>query len=63
MVISGLTLIFLFANPDYRVGVWGCAVWYGLGLLYFGLVGRHRLVYSPEEDFAVKQRQAAGLDG
>ncbi len=62
LVISALTLISLFANPDYRVGVWGCAVWYGLGLLYFGMVGRHRLVYSPEEDFAIKQRQAAGLD-
>ncbi len=62
LVISALTLVFLFANPDYRVGVWGCAVWYGLGLLYFGFVGRHRLVYSPEEDFAVKQRRAAGLD-
>ncbi len=62
LIISALTLIFLFANPDYRVGVWGCAIWYGLGLLYFGLVGRHRLVYSPEEDFAVKQRQAAGLE-
>jgi len=60
--ISALTLIFLFANPDYRIGVWGCAIWYGLGLLYFGLVGRHKLVFSPEEAFAIKQRRDAGLD-
>jgi ethanolamine permease len=62
LAISSVTLVFLLANPDYRVGVWGCAVWYGLGLAYFALVGRHRLVYSPEEDFATTQRRAAGLD-
>lgn len=60
--IAVVTLVFLFANPDYRIGVWGCAVWYAAGLAYFGLVGRHHLVYSPEEDFAVRQREAAGLD-
>jgi ethanolamine permease len=61
MIIAVLTLIFLFQNPDYRVGVYGCAIWYACGLLYFGLIGRRKLVYSPEEDFAVTERAKAGL--
>ena len=61
-VIALITLFFLFLNPDYRVGVWGCAVWYAAAVLYFALYGRKTLVYSPEEDFAVTQRAAHGLD-
>ena len=57
-IIAGLiafaTLCFLFLNPDYRVGVYGCAVWFAAGLLYFAFIARKKLVYSPEEDFAVK---------
>ena len=61
-VIALITLLFLFLNPDYRVGVWGCAVWYAAAVLYFAVYGRKTLVYSPEEDFAVTQRAAHGLD-
>jgi ethanolamine permease len=53
--IAALTLVFLFLNPDYRIGVVGCAIWFSAGLLYFAVLGRHKLVYSPEEDFAVNQ--------
>jgi ethanolamine permease len=52
-VIASITLVTLFLNAEYRVGVIGCAIWFGAGVLYFGLRGRHMLVYSPEEDFAV----------
>lgn len=58
-LIAAGTLIALFANPDYRVGIYGVAAWYVAGLLYFALYGRHKLVYSPEEEFAVKHIQAA----
>ena len=61
-VIALITLFFLFLNPAYRAGVWGCAVWYAAAVLYFALYGRKTLVYSPEEDFAVTQRAAHGLD-
>ena len=61
-VIALITLLFLFLNPDYRVGVWGCAVWYAAAVLYFAVYGRKTLVYSPEEDFAATQRAAHGLD-
>ena len=53
-VIACATLCSLFLNPDYRVGIYGCAVWLAAGLLYFAFTARKRLVYSPEEAFAVK---------
>jgi len=52
--IAGITLIVLFLNPDYNKGVWGAAVWFALGIAYFALYARKRLVLSPEEEFAVK---------
>jgi ethanolamine permease len=58
-VVSGsialVTLLFLFLNPDYRVGVYGCALWFGAGLVYFAVHARKALVYSPEEEFAVER--------
>jgi ethanolamine permease len=53
-IISGITLIVLFLNPDYNKGVWGAAIWFGLGIAYFALYARKRLVLSPEEEFAIK---------
>ena len=53
-LIALATLCFLFLNADYRLGLYGCAAWFAAGLLYFALIGRRRLVYSPEEDFAVR---------
>jgi amino acid transporter len=32
----------------------GAALWYALGLFYFAVYARHRLVLSPEESFAVR---------
>ncbi len=62
-VVAGLialaTLCFLFLNPEYRVGVYGCAVWFAAGLLYFAFKSRTRLVYSPEEEFAVRHARPA----
>jgi len=54
LAIALVTLVGLFASdPVYRRVVIGAAVWYALGLAWFALVGRHRLVLSPEERFAV----------
>ena len=61
-LIATVTLVFLFLNKDYVVGVVGCAVWFAAGLLYFALVGRKNLVYSPEEEFAVRQRGGSGSE-
>jgi ethanolamine permease len=57
MAISGITLLFLFINPDYRPGVVGCALWFLAGIAYFAFYARHRMIRSPEEEFAVVERQ------
>ncbi|MGH6953479.1 MAG: amino acid permease, partial [Alphaproteobacteria bacterium] len=61
LVISVVVLLFMFLNPAYRVGVVGMAIWYVFGLGYFALVSRKRLVRSPEEEFALRERAKAGL--
>lgn len=62
IIISVVTLYMQFQDPLYRDGVVGVAIWYAAGIVYFAVYGRNTLVYSPEEDFAVKQRAKAGLD-
>lgn len=62
LVLALVTLVFLFLNPDYRLGVWGCAAWYALGLGYFAVHARHQLILSPEEEFARENRARAGLE-
>ena len=44
-------------NADYRPGVYGVAVVYLVALAYFAAAGRHRLVLSPEEEFAHHPRR------
>jgi ethanolamine permease len=46
-------LVALFLNAGYRPAVYGIAIWFALGLLYFALSGRNKLVLSPEEEFAL----------
>jgi ethanolamine permease len=48
-----VSLVSLFWNDDYRPGVVGVAIFYAVALVYFALAGRHRLVLSPEEEFAM----------
>jgi ethanolamine permease len=60
-VIAGLlaatSLVAIFLNEAYRPGVYGVAIYYVLGVLYFAVAGRNRLVLSPEEEFALTQGQ------
>ena len=53
VVIALVTLYFQLTDPVYRTGVVWVAGWFALGILYFALVGRHRLILSPEEEFAM----------
>lgn len=52
-VIAAITFIGVFLNPDFRPAIIAIAVLYAIGLALFGLVGRTRLVLSPEEEYAV----------
>ena len=58
-IIAAITFIGVFINPDFRPAIIAIAVVYAIGLLLFGFVGRHRLVLSPEEEYAV----TGGLHG
>lgn len=51
--IALVSLIAIFWNDDYRPGVYGVAIFYVVAVAYFAIAGRHRLVLSPEEEFAV----------
>lgn len=62
IIIAAVTLYMQFQDPAYRGGMIGVAIWYAAGIVYFALHGRKTLVYSPEEDFAVKARGRMGLD-
>lgn len=51
--IALVSLVSLYTKADYRPGVYGTLIYFVLGILYFAVAGRHRLVLSPEEEFAV----------
>ena len=59
LVIAAITFVAVLINPTYRPAVIAIVVFYIVGLLVFGLYGRHRLVLSPEEEYAV----TGGLHG
>jgi ethanolamine permease len=57
ILIALWTMAYQLRDPTYLKGAYLAMAWYVGGLLYFGLVGRHRLVLSPEERFAISQAQ------
>lgn len=60
IVIAAVTLVYQLLDPVFAAGVLGVGAWFAVGLAWFALVGRHRLVLSPEEAFALKARETAG---
>jgi len=61
-IIAVVSLVAIFLNEAYRPGVYGVAAYYVLGVLYFAIAGRHKLVLSPEEEFALT-RGEQGVPG
>jgi ethanolamine permease len=55
--IALVTLATLFRNADYNKGVVGAAAWFTLGIAYFAVHGRKRLVLAPEEEAAIRHRE------
>lgn len=53
VLIALVTLYYQLQDPLYRRGVYAALAWYVAGVLYFAFVGRHKLVLSPEEEFAL----------
>jgi hypothetical protein len=54
-VIAGVTLVFQLLDPVFAAGVFWVGVWFVLGVIWFALVGRNRLVLAPEEAFAMEK--------
>lgn len=55
LVIAVAAAMFMLLDPALRPGVIGCAVVLALGLAWFLLFARHRLIRSPEEIFALAE--------
>jgi ethanolamine permease len=57
IAIALWTMYYQLQDEAYVRGVYAALAWYGAGLLYFAVVGRHRLILSPEEAFAMQLPQ------
>jgi len=55
--IAVVSLVSLYTTPLYVCGAVGTLVYFLLGIAYFALIGRNRLVLSPEEEFALTRGQ------
>ncbi|HTN59995.1 MAG TPA: amino acid permease [Devosia sp.] len=57
VIIAAVTLYFqVTSDAAYRAGILGVAIWFAICIAYFALFGRHRLILSPEEEFALEHR-------
>ena len=59
VIIALVTIYMQLQDPVYVVGVLWVAAWFAVGIVYFALVGRHKLILSPEEEFAMARGEAA----
>ena len=55
IIVALVTLWYQLQDPVYRGAVYYVAAFYVLGILYFALYGRNRLILSPEEEFALSK--------
>jgi ethanolamine permease len=58
LAIALVTIYFQVTDPAFRAPVLLVAAYYALMILYFALIGRTKLVRSPEEEFALSQGKA-----
>jgi ethanolamine permease len=49
-----VTIYYQLQDKSYRTAVFIAIAYLIIGLLYFALKGRHRLILSPEEEFALE---------
>lgn len=58
IVIAAVTLWYQLGDSTYQQGIYGVIAWFAVGILYFALIGRHKLILSPEEEFALSKGEA-----
>ncbi|HLT50999.1 MAG TPA: amino acid permease [Arenibacter sp.] len=54
ILLASVIIFFQFRDQSYRTAVFISIAYLMVGLVYFGLKGRHRLILSPEEEFALE---------
>ncbi len=59
IVIAVVTLLYQIQDPNFTKGVVWVIVWFAIAIIYFALVGRHKLILSPEEEFAMSHKAKA----
>ena len=57
LVISAFTFVGFLINPAFLPAIIGIAVVYLVMLVIFAIWGRHQLVLSPEEEYALAARK------
>ncbi len=57
IVIACITLLYQIQDKNFSKGVLWVVVWFAVGIAYFALFGRHKLILSPEEEFAMSHRE------
>jgi ethanolamine permease len=62
IAISAVTLFYQVQDPNFSKGVLWVIVWFAAASAYFALHGRHRLMLSPEEFFALQPKAGPLLD-
>jgi ethanolamine permease len=56
-IIAALTFLGFLLNPTFLPAIIAIAVVYVVAVILFALIGRHRLVLSPEEEYAISGGQ------
>lgn len=56
IIIAVVTLFYQLQDPNFFRGVIWVIVWCVVGIIYFWLVGRNKLILSPEEEFALAHK-------
>jgi ethanolamine permease len=59
VAIASVTIFMQLQDPVFLGGILRVAGWFAVGVLYFALVGRHKLILSPEEEFAMNKGAVA----
>ena len=56
IVIAVVTLLYQIQDTNFTKGVVWVIVWFVVAIIYFALVGRNKLILSPEEEFAMEHK-------
>ena len=59
IVIAVVTLLYQVQDPNFTKGVIWVIAWFAVAIVYFAAIGRHKLILSPEEEFAMEHKAKA----